>query len=355
MQCIPLGPRRSCLSLAVIALFTAGCQDSLTTPDAAVPKGSSHASQGANRNPVVSASDPFACLVGVAAPDQPNTYRYNRLKLEFPKSALAPDGATMVYRYRGFGQNGQVRALANCIIPRTIPAVEQMNRRFKMPPRSGLPAGGGRPSGDISVQCGTEAEPCQLDPIEVVAPAPPPNDDGGGSCTTQCPGDGFGTPPGTGGGGGGGDTSSGADATTDLAAPEEGVKDGDICPNCDERDPNAREQDDMRSAIDFVSCGYLKQYLLDKLANREILIFKTQPPEAVETGNWIWGEQIGSTLYIWVGHWRSDGSVKSSKWLADTLVHEAAHAWWRYDLSVPPHGTEWQGTMADCGFPQTRY
>ncbi|MDQ3522472.1 MAG: hypothetical protein M3434_09075, partial [Gemmatimonadota bacterium] len=50
--------------------------------------------------------------------------------LSFPKEALAPDGRTISYRYRGYANGAELDRLANCVIPRSAMAVEMMDKRF---------------------------------------------------------------------------------------------------------------------------------------------------------------------------------------------------------------------------------
>lgn len=50
--------------------------------------------------------------------------------MHFQAAELAPDGATLRYRFRQYAKDGSIERLANCVIPGSERAVEAMKRRF---------------------------------------------------------------------------------------------------------------------------------------------------------------------------------------------------------------------------------
>jgi len=182
MRSSPARPFRAslvrCASAAVLALLVAACQDTTTEPKITAPETNLSSKQSTGGPSRGAATSPYACFTSIATPGGQHAYRYGRLNLGFPKSAIAPNGETMRYRFRAYGKGGQVLALANCVIPRTVPAVEQMNRRFGMSPRAGLPEDGGELDVSITSECGgTGQEPCNMGQL--------PGVEGGGSACSN--------------------------------------------------------------------------------------------------------------------------------------------------------------------------
>lgn len=160
--------------ITVIAASVAlsACQDAPTLPHDAESR------PNAIRSTIVggpSGAVDYQCYTSVATPSGPNAYAYKRVPLRFSTDGLHPRNATHRYSYRMVAPNGKTLRAANCVIPRSVRAIEAMNRRFGV-------------SDDDPMQiqgCVTDGI-CTLEPVIVVG-------DGGGSGTG-----------GTGGSGGGG-------------------------------------------------------------------------------------------------------------------------------------------------------
>lgn len=195
------------LALPALALAAWACQD--TTGPAVSP--------GGGAAPRLGQASAFHCSTVVATPQG---VQKGQFPLHFPSEALAADGSTMPYRYRHQTPSGALTYSADCVIPRTVSAVEMMNRRFQVPPELNAPRGRSHDGGELTIQGCVEEGACELEPIVVVAPAPP------SICTIYCGGGGGpGTSPGwdggsSGGGGGGSGGGDGAAAETNSDLPE---------------------------------------------------------------------------------------------------------------------------------------
>jgi hypothetical protein len=148
----------------------------------------------------------------MATPKGPHKYRYGRIQLTFPKEALAPDGRTISYRYRGYANGAELDRLANCVIPRSAMAVEMMDKRFGVHGKAGLRRGGAS-EGDVSITSTNELEPIEVRACQYGGtypncndkPEDPPPDDGYCQDFPDDPMCAPGDDPGPGGPGGGDD------------------------------------------------------------------------------------------------------------------------------------------------------
>lgn len=76
------------------------------------------------------------CSAGQVVSGREQPYTFLRLTIKLPASTRAPDGRTVLYRYRGHA-DGRVVAAANCRIPHTPGAVAHMDRVFGVKERGG--------------------------------------------------------------------------------------------------------------------------------------------------------------------------------------------------------------------------
>ncbi|HEX2191338.1 MAG TPA: hypothetical protein VHG51_20675, partial [Longimicrobiaceae bacterium] len=92
------------------------------------------------------------------------------IPLSFPPEARAHNGSTMVFRYRRQTPVGAPTYTAECVIPRTMSALELANRRFRVPPELRSPKGRDRDGNEITTQrcVGDEENGCTLEPVVVV-------------------------------------------------------------------------------------------------------------------------------------------------------------------------------------------
>jgi hypothetical protein len=190
--------------VACLALGSAACQDELTGP---VSSGQAPPESARSQSSAPPTKSPYVCFTSRAVTGRPYLYEYNHLILDFPTGAVARDGSTMEYGYRGVTPEGEIVAVANCIIPRTRAAIDLTHRRFRVPGDAQitfrLPGGGS--TGDVGTMetCGGEDNPCPIPGIIVVVrqpSAPPAGEEpvGGGGGTpmpTNPPPAGGGTNP----------------------------------------------------------------------------------------------------------------------------------------------------------------
>lgn len=209
--------RQGSRALAGSALVFAAwaCQDS--TGPAAAP--------GDGAAPRLGQTFAYHCSVAATTPAG---VQEGLVPLHFPAEARSADGSTMDYRYRRQTPSGATTYSADCVIPRTMSAVEMMNRRFRVPADQRSPRGRNPDGAEFTTQgCVREGE-CALEPIVVVGA---PGDehceralDGscqsdGGEEPTNPP-----SPPGSGGGGGGGGDGDGGAAETNTDLPEKDLQ-----------------------------------------------------------------------------------------------------------------------------------
>jgi len=113
----------------------------------------------------------FLCYTSVRTPDGLYRYRYGRLELKFPRSALAPDGSTVHYRYRVRRQGEDPTRLAICVIPNTEQAIRLTHAFFRVGKHAQVTERRtGTGEGEMTaLMCGRNGEPaCELKAIEVV-------------------------------------------------------------------------------------------------------------------------------------------------------------------------------------------
>lgn len=195
-------------------LLLGACRDSTTTlPEVEAGRpGPALALAGAPATPVGDPASPYACLTSVATPAGRHPYRYGRIDLRFRGEALHPAGATFRYRYRLVASDGRVLRVANCVIPRSIEAVEQVGRVLRVP-GSAVPSARGRMGEEVHLQGCVDKGECALEPLVIGLPEPTDQQpeeeepdpcpggtvDSWGWCTYSPPG-GPGGSPGSGGG-----------------------------------------------------------------------------------------------------------------------------------------------------------
>lgn len=185
-------------TLAILVLLGTACGDSLTTP------GVSSIERPAQSGATVPTT-PWACFTSVAVTNKPYAYRYDRIPLGFENGAIvAAHGSRMTYRHRVVDNQGTILRLANCVVPRSMAAIQAMNQRFQVPPHLAAPRGRTSGGGDISIQGCVADGFCELDGIVVVAPAPSDNcnflgcpgyTDGGSTGEESPPSEGGGSSP----------------------------------------------------------------------------------------------------------------------------------------------------------------
>lgn len=215
------------LVVSALALVAWACQDS-TGPAARPDDGAA---------PRLGQASAFYCSTTTATA---GGVHESRIPLEFPVEARATDGSVMEYRFRRQTPSGALTFSAECVIPRTMSAIETMNRRFQVPAELGHPRGRRQGGGEMTTLGCVEDGACALEPIVVVAPAPP------AICDVNCGGTG-GTMPGTGsgstgwtggagGGGGGGSGSTSDNPAGEPVADDESVDcHGSDTGTCDKR------------------------------------------------------------------------------------------------------------------------
>jgi len=298
-------------AVSALLLVAWACQDA--TGPAVSPDGGA--------GPRLGRTSVFQCSTLVATPDGT---RQGQFPLHFPAEVHAADGSTMEYRYRRQTPSRALTYSADCVIPRTMPALEMMNRRFQVPPELGAPRGRNREGGEFTTQgCVDEGE-CFLETIVVVAPAPPATCDrycGGGS---GMPGTDTGSGGWTGGAGGGGSGGSGDDdggAEMDRSGEWDGQGELLACPKPSSSSGSGYTQehcDKIEGAIDS-----LKNH-----SNAQCKVFGQNADQYFHGGNsyflWSWS---GPNTY---GGY-ANGSVGLTAMafnpgeLANTIAHEEAH------------------------------
>lgn len=204
------------ITLAFLTLAAAACQDSFTAPP---PGGAPPPSASAN-------GVPHYCSIRISTPGHIQEFQR---ALNFPSDAAALGGAVMVYRYRQQPKTGSMTYSADCVIPRSMAALEHVNQYFKVPPELRSPKGKDKQGNEMTTQGCVLDGVCELEPIVVSPPAIIDPEDGGGGGGWTGGGGGSNGPGGTwqgggGGGGGGGDDgeesggSGGSTATDTLPA-----------------------------------------------------------------------------------------------------------------------------------------
>lgn len=102
-----------------------------------------------------------SCVVSARTPNGPHRYSYFRRELSFQPSAQSANGAVTSRSYRWVAPDGEILSVAHCGIPATPQAAEILDRRLGLHSRRrGVKSGGGE-----SLECGTTANPCTLDSV----------------------------------------------------------------------------------------------------------------------------------------------------------------------------------------------
>lgn len=271
---------------------------------------------------------PHICFTSVRTPQGPHRYRYGRVRLHFPASALALDGATTLYRYRVQGPGEDPVVVANCRIPRTVEAVEIMDRRLRVADRRRWRPRDEQADGTSTIQS-CPSSGCILEPIYV---------------SPYYPG-------GWGGGGGGGwddgcglnasvgdcweDNGGGDDPTDD---PYEDTPTGEpvaddewyycVDLGCNLREPTAAERLRVQELVNRIRsdgfCGEIRasaQAMIDRhlrVWENEVYTANDQGKQATLLGEAPWIPEIrGHGMYLW--------THSLNAW---TVAHEGLHGIW---------------------------
>jgi|GEM_PF-6946897 len=128
---------RAMPALLVLSLISVACQDSATGPV-------DTQSEAAAGSTTAQLATPYVCSTSLLKPGSAQPYATGHLpNLQFPQRALAKDGTTVRYRYRGYASGDKLVRTADCVIPRTDAAVKIMTERFLgRPAPAGLTPGG---------------------------------------------------------------------------------------------------------------------------------------------------------------------------------------------------------------------
>jgi len=235
------------LALPALALLAWGCQD--TTGTSVSPE------DGAS--PRLGQVSAYYCSTLVANPQGPQA---GEIPLHFPAEARSANGSTMEYRYRRQAPSGALAYSADCMIPRTLRAVELMNQRFSVPPELRAPKGRDRNGNEFTTQGCVKAGECVLEPIIVAPPVcdekwdPSCGSSGGGGTTPPPP---TYPPPGGGGGGDGGEG-----AYVPPAAPGDDIPSNPAVPDC----TNAVDTKEIAWCNGWVPEGEFRKRVDDALA-----------------------------------------------------------------------------------------
>ena len=314
--------RRLAATIVTSGFVVAACHD-LPTGDMAA-RASGPGGPPAGLPGVTSAVGPSAhvCFTSVRTPEGPRRYRYGHVNLDFPASAQAPDGATVLYRYRVQAPGEDPRVVANCRIPRTPEAIRIMDRRLYVDHRRRWLASGTAGAGDTATidGCVTYGT-CPLEPITVS-----PYDPYGGT-----------------GGGGGGSSSCGLNASAgdcwydgdgdyDDPGPDGTYRpecERDAGGNCITRNVSLAEWDEFKERVELIKetyeyCRGAKQALRNLIA---------QGREAERIRFWDGYDMVSDTVQR-VGQNLSDSSGRyieyDSHWVwndRSLIVHEGIHYW----------------------------
>lgn len=302
------------LTLPALALAAWACQD--TTGPAVGPD------DGAA--PRLGQASAYHCSTAFATPQG---VQRGQFPLHFPPEALAADGSTIPYLYRHQTPSGVLTYSADCVIPRTVSAVEMMNRRFQVPPELGAPRGRSRDGGEFTIQGCVEEGACELEPIVVVAPAPP------SICSIYCgggggPGGSPGWDGGSSGGGGGGDSDPSGGGNT---AGDDTNFDCHTLAGCQTDTMSVVQRKAMRTAIET----YIDPTRCPQVYNAAVNLVATARvwEQKYVEGSTIRGDYNADTkeMHVWSGNFSSP-----DYWLPWTIAHEATHAV-AAELWLPTH------------------
>ncbi|HEX2205153.1 MAG TPA: hypothetical protein VHG91_17710 [Longimicrobium sp.] len=171
---------RSISAPLLFAFVAASCADLPTSSSTPVPPAlDASVAPGRPAWAADFAGAPHLCFTSVRTPLGPHRYRYGRVRLDFPASALAPDGATLLYRYRVQAPGEDPVVVANCRIPRTLEAVAILDRRLRVADRRRWRARDEQADGTATTQGCVVGGTCTLAPI-YVSPYYPGGWGGGG-------------------------------------------------------------------------------------------------------------------------------------------------------------------------------
>lgn len=318
----------------LLALLAAACQDSVTAPGGASPDSARPDLLSSSRETGGGAA--FACFTSVATPGGPHAYRYGRLNLKFPRSALAPDGATMRYRFRVYDRDGEIERLANCVIPRTAEAARIMSRRFRIPGSVPRPKPIGSPLGEVTTQECTGDSTSGYECDELIV------DGGGGDEGSEEPTcdvntgencDGY-TGGGEGDGGGGNEPCADCEAFDDSPPADDEEFDCHLEPGCTLKPADDTQKQAMKAAIEQhinqAKCPQVYSTALDLVSTSQVWEERIKDPG---TGGTFRGDYLRENheMHVWTGNFDSP-----DKWLPWTLSHEAVHAL-QFELNLSTH------------------
>lgn len=103
-------------------------------------------------------TSPYFCTASRAVKGTSTAYQYGIREVRFPKSELAPDGSSTVYRVVSYGGDGEIAGRASCLIPNTDAARARIERLFRTSPR-------GRSTPGATIQ----SEPAPIEGVDVYA------------------------------------------------------------------------------------------------------------------------------------------------------------------------------------------
>ena len=315
------------LSVPILALAAWSCQDS--TGPAVAPDGAA---------PRLGQASAFYCSTAAATP---NGMQKGHVPLHFPTAARSADGSTMDYRYRRVTPSGALAFSADCVIPRTVSAVEIMDRRFQVPPGLSQSRGRNREGGEATIQGCVEDGECILEPIVVVAPAPP------STCDIDCGGTGGmpGTDTGSGGWtGGAGAGGGGSEDGGDDAFMDDETWDCHSEAGCQLRTPTSAERDSAQAAIKNIKsekdpfCGRIQTNAIEML-NRHFQVWDQRISGTREDGSKgtvvgdVYWTSTGAGMHLW------SGAID-----AETIAHESMHGmYWDGDSWPMQHTGVYRG------------
>lgn len=122
--------RHTALAALGLAAILAACADAPTVPTTQSPAVRFSTTDGLHLGETAASCD----LYRSDYTDSGARIRHKRITVFFPRSELAPDGATRVYRYRGYSKGQHLVAYGDCEIPATEEAIRRMDRLFRVDP-----------------------------------------------------------------------------------------------------------------------------------------------------------------------------------------------------------------------------
>ena len=311
------------LTLSALPLVAWACHDA--TGPAANPGDGTAAGRGQ--------SSPYYCTVRTYTT---SGVREGSFPLTIPPAAQAADGSSMEYRYRRKTPSGAQTYAADCVIPRTMSALDLMNQRFRVPEEHRAPRGRDRGGNEYTTQgCVIEGE-CTLEPIEVIAPKDEECERAwDGTCQGTSPDEPYMPPPPSGGGGDGGGGDGDAPPEAALAGDEITSEPPDCskpqtenwaAAYCRAVAPSGTRLTWTNAALDRIAqrgqeCASIAARARELLSQNALRYFA---PQTGDKGGWA-SSDIGVLLAdYWVDQY-GDPASTVTKNFDHTLVHEVEH------------------------------